>query len=55
MPRKSAIKVSIGGLIVYLVLAFWCACIGDMDHAGMFVAGAAIWIACIFIWAAQGD
>lgn len=53
MSKNAGIRVAIGGLIVYLILAGVCAATGDLDHAGMFAAGAAIWIAAIFVWATQ--
>jgi hypothetical protein len=50
MSGTAGYRVSIGGLVLYLILATVFLAVGDGEHALMFLAGAIIWIFTAFIW-----
>lgn len=58
MSGAAGYRVSIGGLVFYLILAAVFLATGDRDHAIMFTVGSILWIGSAFVWArvrSQGD
>ena len=55
MSAKSWIKISVGGLITYLILAVICMVMGDHSHVWMFLFGCMLWIVSIFIFTRSTD
>ncbi len=50
MNPDNGIKLSVGALVLYCCIAAYCMIVGDHNHALMFLCGAIIWVASIFIW-----
>ena len=50
MSDTTGYRLSIGGLITYLIISTICLVAGDQDHALMFIMGGIFWIISIFAW-----